>query len=35
MARKIIKGSAVLDICVEKSIEVDDGKEDFPGHYGY
>ena len=35
MARKMIKGSTVLDFCVEKSIKVDDGKEDFPGHYGY
>ena len=30
MARKTIKGSVVLDFCVENPIEGKDGKEDFP-----
>ena len=30
MARKTIKGSVVLDLCVENPIKGEDGKEDFP-----
>ena len=30
MARKTIKGSAMLDFCAENPIEGENGKEDFP-----
>ena len=30
MARKTIKGSAMLDFCAENPIEEENGKEDFP-----
>ena len=30
VARKTIKGSVVLDFCVENPIEGEDGKKDFP-----